>query len=313
MSSFSGMVMKTTGSWHWVRTAGGDFIACKLKGNFRMRGIRTTNPVAVGDLVEGFQNQGEKTGFITVLHPRRNYIIRKATKLSSEAHILAANVDQAFLMVTMTSPVTHSMFADRFLVSAEAYRVPVSLLFNKMDLYGERQLDELAVWLDAYEIAGYPCHLISLLDQEAILRMAELLKGKTTVLAGNSGVGKTTLINSLVPDLKLRTAQISDYHKTGRHTTTFPEMVELPGGGMVIDTPGIRGFGVIDIDKNELYHFFPEIFTRSATCQFHNCTHTHEPGCAVKKATESGEISGMRYENYLSMMESGGHKYRQGY
>lgn len=310
---FSGIVVKTTGSGHWVRRDDGSIIHCTLKGNFRIKGIRTTNPVAVGDRVEGSLGETDQTGVISKLIPRKNYIIRKATKLSHESHILAANVDQAVVMITIKLPETLSMFIDRLLVSAEAYRIPVILLFNKVDLYTEKDLDELAIWLDAYDLAGYAFHIISLTKPSGLEELQPIFKDKVSVLVGNSGVGKSTLINHLNPEAELRTSDISDYHKSGKHTTTFPEMVRIESGGFVIDTPGIRSFGMLDIEKDELYHFFPELFKYSSECQFHNCTHTHEPGCAIRTQVEAGKISGMRYANYLMMMEETGEKYRQGY
>ncbi len=282
---------------------------CRLKGTFRMKGIRTTNPVAVGDHVEG-ELQDDGTGLITRIQPRKNYIIRKAINLSRESHILAANLDQAILMVTLKAPVTLSMFVDRFLVTAEAYSIPVRLVFNKIDLYSEDQMMIMAEWVEAYNLADYACLPLSLATGRGMEAVRDLLHGKVTLLAGNSGVGKTTLINRLNPGLKLKTADISDYHQSGKHTTTFPEMIEVLPGGFLIDTPGIRGFGVIEIGKEELYHYFRELFKWSKGCQFHNCSHTHEPECAVRKAVEEGLIGEMRYRNYLAMMESGEEKYR---
>jgi len=274
-----------------------------------MKGIRTTNPVAVGDHVEG-ELQDDGTGLVTRIQPRKNYIIRKAINLSRESHILAANLDQAILMVTLKAPVTLSMFVDRFLVTAEAYSIPVRLVFNKTDLYSEDQMMIMAEWVEAYNLADYACLPLSLANGRGMEAVRDLLPGKVTLLAGNSGVGKTTLINRLNPGLKLKTADISDYHQSGKHTTTFPEMIEVLSGGFLIDTPGIRGFGVIEIGKEELYHYFPELFKWSKGCQFHNCSHTHEPECAVRKAVEEGLIGEMRYRNYLAMMESGEEKYR---
>lgn len=274
-----------------------------------MKGIRTTNPVAVGDHVEG-ELQDDGTGLVTRILPRKNYIIRKAINLSRESHILAANLDQAILMVTLKAPVTLSMFVDRFLVTAEAYSIPVRLVFNKTDLYSEDQMMIMAEWVEAYNLADYACLPLSLANGRGMEAVRDLLPGKVTLLAGNSGVGKTTLINRLNPGLKLKTADISDYHQSGKHTTTFPEMIEVLSGGFLIDTPGIRGFGVIEIGKEELYHYFPELFKWSKGCQFHNCSHTHEPECAVRKAVEEGLIGEMRYRNYLAMMESGEEKYR---
>ncbi|MFH0761515.1 MAG: ribosome small subunit-dependent GTPase A [Bacteroidota bacterium] len=306
---FTGTVVKSTGSAHWVRKPDGNKILCRLKGTFRMKGIRTTNPVAVGDQVEG-EIQEDGHGLITKILTRKNYIIRKAINLSRESHILAANLDQAFLIVTLKSPETLSMFVDRFLVTAEAYSVPVSLIFNKMDLYSPNELMTMAEWVEAYTLAGYPCFHLSLATGNGLGTIRNLLPGKVTLLSGNSGVGKTTLINMLDTNLHLKTSEISDSHRSGKHTTTFPEMVEIPSGGYLIDTPGIRGFGVIEIGKEELYHYFPDLFKWSKGCQFHNCSHTHEPGCAVQKAVEGGQIGEMRYRNYLAMMESGEEKYR---
>jgi ribosome biogenesis GTPase len=306
---FTGTVTKTTGSWHHVRTDAGAELLCKIKGTFRIKGIRTTNPVAVGDLVDG-EMMGPGHGMITRIHPRKNYIIRKSINLSKESHILAANLDQALLLITLKSPETLSMFVDRFLVTAEAYSVPVVLVFNKLDLYSDIELNAMAEWVEAYTLAGYPCYPLSLVTGRGLEKVRQLLPGKVTLLSGNSGTGKSTLVNALDPAMNLKTAGISDFHQSGKHTTTFPEMVELASGGYLIDTPGIRGFGVIEIGKEELYHYFPEIFKHSSECQFHNCSHTHEPGCAVQKAVEEGEIGEMRFRNYLAMMESTEEKYR---
>ncbi|MFO7617905.1 MAG: ribosome small subunit-dependent GTPase A [Bacteroidales bacterium] len=308
-SAVTGTVFKTTGSLHLVRTDDGQSLSCSLKGNFRILGIRTTNPVAVGDRVT-IERIEQGRGVITRIHPRKNYIIRKAINLSRESHILAANLDQAILMITITYPITLSMFVDRFLVTAEAYSVPVILMFNKLDLYTEEDLAALAEWVEAYTLAGYPCYPVSLVTGKGIKAIRERLPGKITLLSGNSGVGKSTFINFLDPSKNLKTKQISDYHQLGKHTTTFPEMLELADGAFLIDTPGIRGFGVIEIGKEELYHYFPELFKYSGDCQFHNCTHTHEPGCAVRRAVEEGAIGEMRYRNYLVMMESDEDKYR---
>ncbi len=306
---FSGTVIKTTGSYHTVRTGSGEVIICGIKGSFRMKGIRTTNPVAVGDQVDGSSEEPGK-GIITNIHPRKNYIIRKAINLARESHILAANIDQAFLMITLKSPVTLSMFADRFLVTAEAYSVPVVMIFNKTDLYGPEELGALFDWTNAYTLAGYPCHNLSLLNGKGLEEIRSYLPGKITLVSGNSGVGKSTLINSLDPLKNMKTSEISVSNKSGKHTTTFPEMVEIASGGHIIDTPGIRGFGMLEIDKNELYHYFPEIFKHSDSCQFYNCSHTHEPGCSVREAVENGLISEMRFLDYLGMMEGVNNKYR---
>jgi len=304
-------VIKSTGSWYYVRDDRGGTWACKIKGSFRIKGIRTTNPVAVGDRVE-FRKvaEGEREGLITRLHPRKNYIIRKATNLSKESHIIAANIDQAVIMATLAYPETYTLFIDRFLVTAEAYRIPARIIFNKVDLYDEKLKSYLEELISIYEHAGYPCMRVSVTDNINLDHVRNLLKDKYSVISGNSGVGKSTLINYLNPEANLKTAKISDYHKAGKHCTTFAEMTDLPFGGHIIDTPGIRGFGLVDMYKEEIYHYFPEIFKASFECKFHNCTHTHEPGCNVKKSLEKGAISEIRYTNYLKILEDNQGKFR---
>lgn len=308
-----GLVVKNTGSWYTVRTDDGQLIESKIKGNFRLKGIRSTNPVAVGDRVELVVNQ-EGTAFITAIDDRRNYIIRKSQNLSKQSHIIAANVDQAFLIVTINYPQTSTTFIDRFLASAEAYRVPVILVFNKTDLLDEDERRYQQMMMTLYENIGYQCVAISAEKGTGVEVLESLLQGKTTVLSGNSGVGKSTLINRLVPGASLRTAEISDAHNTGQHTTTFSEMIELPGGGYLIDTPGIKGFGTFDMEPEELTSYFKEIFRFSKDCRFSNCTHTHEPGCAVLQALKNHYIAQSRYQSYLSMMEDkDGGKYREAF
>ncbi len=301
-----GTVIKSTGSRYRVLDDSGTVHECSIKGRFRIRGIRTTNPVAVGDRV----TIDEHDEVICALTPRRNYIIRRASNLSKESQIIAANIDQAFLMVTIKMPSTPVEFIDRFLASAEAYRIPVSLVINKSDLYGT---DEMAAALrvkSVYEKVGYPGYIISVTQDKNIDQIEEALKGKVTLISGNSGVGKSSLLNRLNPELSLKTEDISEFHEQGKHVTTFPEMHPLPGGGFVIDTPGIRGFGVIDFDRNEIYHFFPEIFRLSSGCRFYNCRHLSEPDCAVRSAVASGEIEQWRYRSYVSMMLGENPKYR---
>ena len=308
-----GLVIKNTGSWYTVKTDDGQLIESKIKGNFRLKGIRSTNPVAVGDHVEIITNQ-EGTAFISAIEDRRNYIIRKSSNLSKQSHILAANVDQALLVVTVNYPQTSTTFIDRFLASAEAYSVPVILVFNKHDLLSEEELHYEKMMCTLYETVGYKCVEISAETGEGVEQLFPILKDKITLLSGNSGVGKSTLINRLIPHASQRTAEISDAHNTGMHTTTFSEMIELPGGGYLIDTPGIKGFGTFDIEKEELTSYFKEIFHFSKDCRFSNCTHTHEPGCAVIKAVEDHFIAASRYQSYLSMLEDKDeNKYREAF
>lgn len=308
-----GLVIKNTGSWYSVKTDTGKVVECKIKGNFRLKGIRSTNPVAVGDNVEIALNS-EGTAFITHIEERRNYIIRKSQNLSKQSHILAANVDQAFLIVTVNYPQTSTTFIDRFLASAEAYSVPVVLVFNKCDILSDDERHYQQSMIHLYETIGYECHEVSATTGEGFDGLHELLKGKITLLSGNSGVGKSTLINKILPEANLRTAEISDAHNTGMHTTTFSEMLELPEGGYIIDTPGIKGFGTFNMEPEELTSYFPEIFHFSKGCKFSNCTHTHEPGCAVLKAIDDHFIAQSRYQSYLNMLEDKDeNKYREAY
>jgi ribosome biogenesis GTPase len=297
----TGLIIKSTGSWYHVLTDTGEKFDCRIKGKFRTNDIQTTNPIAVGDKVEFEMEPGQETGVITKLHDRKNYIIRKAINLSKQAQIIAANLDQAFLIVTLASPRTSLGFIDRFLVTAEAYDIPASLIFNKLDLFSDEGLEYLQEYKSIYENIGYPCFEVSATAGTNVKQVIEALKDKVTLFSGHSGVGKSTLTNTILPDLHLRTTEVSEWHDKGMHTTTFAVMYKLPSGGFLIDTPGIRELGIIDIEPQELGDFFPEIRDRRQYCRFHNCRHINEPGCAILKAVESGEIESSRYDSYLSI------------
>jgi ribosome biogenesis GTPase len=299
-----GIVIKSTGSWYTVRKDNGACVDCKLKGRLRIEGIKSTSPVVVGDRVL------LEDDLIRDIEPRRNYIIRKSTNLSKQSHIIAANVDMAFIVITFHLPETPVEFIDRFLVAAEAYRIPACLVFNKTDLFSAKERVQVKKFADVYRTIGYQAIETSAIDSTGIDELRRMLAGKVSVMAGLSGVGKSSIINAVDPDVGARVGEISDYHQSGRHTTTFAEMFSLNGGGYIIDTPGIRGFGLIHIEKEELYHFFPEIFKLSADCAFHNCRHVNEPDCAVMDAVETGKISESRYRSYLNMMEDTQSKYR---
>ena len=298
-----GLVIRNTGSWYTVRADGGECWECKVKGNFRLKGIRSTNPVAIGDWVT-LLPEPDGTALITSIDDRRNYVIRKATNLSKQSHIIAANVDQCLLIVTIAEPETTTTFVDRFLASAEAYRIPVTLVINKSDLlYTEERRLLLQQWLDIYQHIGYDCITTSALTGDGMAQLRQTLDNKVTLLSGHSGVGKSSLINRLFPDLHLKTAEISDAYHMGKHTTTFSEMFPVGDNSYIIDTPGIKGFGTFDFERSEVGHYFKDIFRVSADCRFGNCTHTHEPGCAVVRAVEEGVIATSRYESYLNMLD----------
>lgn len=301
-----GLVIKNTGNRYEVVTDNGDKYFCNIKGNFRLKGIRTTNPVAVGDIVKFDLPENADTGFITAIEPRKNYIIRKASNLSKESHILAANLDQVALVITLAHPATSTTFIDRLLATAEAYGVEALLVINKIDLLTSEEDEEL---LDAvtylYESIGYKVIQVCATTNQGIDKLKEALAGKITLFSGNSGVGKSTIINDILPDARQKTAEISAAHLTGMHTTTFSEMFKLPGekGGYLIDTPGVRGFGTIDFDKAQVSHYFPEIFKASEDCKYSDCTHIHEPGCAIHRLIDEGLIAQSRFNSYLSIME----------
>jgi ribosome biogenesis GTPase len=305
-----GVVIKSTGSRYRVICDGSGTVECTIKGKFRVKGIRTTNPVAVGDRVIVDISKRDGTGVITELLDRTNYIIRKASNLSKESQIIAANVDHVFLMVTIKLPETPVEFIDRFLVTTEAYRIKTSIIFNKTDLYDEAEKERMEYLISLYDQIGHDCYRLSLLTETDTTSIVAAMKDKISLIAGNSGVGKTTLLNLLNPSLDLKTGEISDYHRQGKHITTFPEMHPMPFGGFIIDSPGIRGFGMIDMHREEIYHFFPEIFKKSGDCRFYNCLHLEEPGCAVRAAVESGEINYLRYRSYLNILEDDNRKYR---
>jgi ribosome biogenesis GTPase len=305
-----GIVLKSTGSNYKVLNENGNVIDCSVKGKLRIRELRTTNPIAVGDRVLFEPDNKNNSGIITEVLDRTNYILRKASNLSKHSQIIAANIDQAFLMITIILPETPVEFIDRFLISAEAYRIPATIIINKTDLYGEKEVEKMEYLGSMYRKIGYDCLLVSVKELTGLDVLKSLIKDKITLISGNSGVGKTTLLNAFNPALSLKTGKISDYHKQGKHITTFPEMHMMPFGGFVIDTPGIRGFGVVDMERNEIYHFFREIFRVSKECKYNNCLHLDEPGCAVRTAVEIGEIDFLRYRSYLNIMEGDDRKYR---
>ncbi|WP_185213242.1 ribosome small subunit-dependent GTPase A [Sphingobacterium mizutaii] len=296
-----GLVTKSTGSWYQVLDDEGKRYECRIKGIFRTQGIKTTNPIAVGDRVEFEIEHGQQSAVITKLEPRKNYIIRRSVNLSKQTQIIGANLDLALLVVTLASPPTSTGFIDRFLVTAEAYGIPAALVFNKLDLFSEEGLEILAEYMAIYENLGYPCYTVSALEKENIEELNEVLKDKITLISGHSGVGKSTLINAIIPGADLKTGNISDWSDKGKHTTTFAEMIDLPFGGKLIDTPGIRELGIVDIEPQELSHYFPEMRNLLNQCKFHNCRHINEPGCAVLDALENGEIEPSRYDSYLSI------------
>ena len=298
-----GQVIKSTGNLYTIITSAKEKVDCKLTGRYRLEDLKSTNPIVVGDWILFERIPGETIGRIKEVLERKNYIIRKSSNLSKTYQIIASNIDQLFLMATVEYPKTFPEFIDRYLVTAEAYNIPAILLFNKIDLYDQIQLDEMKQLIDIYTRIGYSCYSICALDKSALDIISGLFNKKITLVAGNSGVGKSTLINTLFPDFNLKINEISDSHKKGKHTTTFVEMFPLPDGGYVIDSPGIKGFGLIDMDNEPLFHYFPEFFSTSHDCKYHNCLHINEPGCAVIKALEKGGISLSRYNSYLSLLE----------
>jgi ribosome biogenesis GTPase / thiamine phosphate phosphatase len=305
-----GVVLKSTGSRYRVLYGEGIIIDCSIKGKLRIKEFRTTNPVAVGDNILFEIDKKNNSGIITEVLDRKNYILRKASNLSKHSQILAANIDQVFLMITIILPETPIEFIDRFLITAEAYRVPAKIIINKTDLYGDKEFAKMEYLESIYNKIGYECIRLSIKEMTDHENLKQLMKGKISLISGNSGVGKTTLLNAFNPLLHLKTAKISDYHKQGKHITTFPEMHQMPFDGFVIDTPGIKGFGVVDMERNEIYHFFREIFRISKECRFNNCLHLDEPGCAVRIAVEKGEIEFLRYRSYLNIMDGDNGKYR---
>lgn len=297
-----GTVIKSSGSVYGVRAMDGTVVDCRVKGNFRLKGIRSTNPVAVGDHVK-FDVRSDGTAYIVEILERKNYIVRKASNLSKQSHILAANLDRCFLIVTINHPATATTFIDRFLAAAEAYRVPVTLVFNKTDLYNEAENEELEYLTALYSSIGYHCLHTSATDGKGIEELKDAMTGKLSLLAGNSGVGKSSLVNAIAPEIAARVGEISKTHDTGMHTTTYTEMFEFMPGSYIVDTPGVKGFGTFDMETEEISHYFVEFFELSKDCKYGNCTHTHEPGCAVLEALEKGELAPSRYQSYLSMLE----------
>ncbi|KQB38222.1 ribosome small subunit-dependent GTPase A [Flavobacterium sp. L1I52] len=308
----TGIVYKSTGSWYTVKSESGDFVDCRIKGKFRMKGIKSTNPIAVGDHVdyELEESNNQITGVINAIHDRKNYIVRKSVNLSKQTHIIASNIDIVFLLVTINNPPTTTSFIDRFLVTAEAYGIEAVLVFNKIDTFDEAALDEQLFLQYTYEKIGYQCLRVSAQERKGLDKLIDLMKGKVSMFSGHSGVGKSTLVNAIEPSLNLKTKQISDSHSQGQHTTTFAEMFDLSFGAQIIDTPGIRGFGVVDMEKAEISDYFPEFFKLKDQCKFNNCLHKEEPKCAVKEALENEEISWSRYNSYLKILEGDEENYR---
>lgn len=305
-----GIVLKSTGSRYRILCENGKILECSIRGKLRIKELRTTNPVAVGDNVLYDFDEKSGTGIITEVIDRNNYILRRASNLSKHSQIIAANIDQAFLMITIILPETPVEFVDRFLITAEAYRIPASIVINKTDIYGEQEVEKMNYIESMYRKIGYDCLEVSVKEKKGLDALRSMMKDKITLVSGNSGVGKTTLLNYFNPALNLKTGEISDYHKQGKHITTFPEMHQMPFGGFVIDTPGMKGFGVVDMERNEIYHFFREIFIASKNCRFNNCLHLDEPGCAVRTAVENGEIDFLRYRSYLNIVMGDDSKYR---
>jgi ribosome biogenesis GTPase len=306
----TGVVIKSTGSWYTVRTVDGDIFECRIKGKFRMSGIKSTNPVTVGDIVDFELEDNSENGIIHKIHDRKNYIIRKSVKLSKQTHIIAANIDQVLLLVTLENPTTYTSFIDRFLATAEAYSIPAIIVFSKIDLYSKELLDQKKKLEKIYRDIGYECIDVSANENININKLKNIMKGKVNMFSGHSGVGKSTLINTIDPKLDLKTSEISSQHKQGQHTTTFAEMFSLPFGGYIIDTPGIKGFGVVDFQKEEIGDFFPEIFALKHHCKFNNCMHVNEPDCAIKQAVENNKIAESRYMSYLQLLEDEQENYR---
>ncbi len=298
----TGLVVKNTGSWYDVTTQEGDTVECRIRGNFRIKGIRSTNPIAVGDHVD-FLEDKDKKGMITAIHDRKNYLMRRSSNLSKQSHIIAANIDLAVLVATTHYPQTTTTFIDRFLATAEAYQIPAVIVFNKTDLLAPEEMAYLTELAKLYSSIGYPSYAISVKNEINISEVKQLIQHKIALFSGHSGVGKSSLINLLAPGAALKTGEISKSHKSGKHTTTFSEMIPLSFGGYIIDTPGIRGFGTVDFKTEEIYHFFPELFKKAEDCRFYNCLHLNEPGCAVKEAVEKGEIAVTRYASYFSILE----------
>ena len=308
----TGTVYKSTGSWYTVKALSGAFFECRIKGKFRMKGIKSTNPIAVGDVVD-FDletSNNKKTGVIKTIHPRKNYIVRKSVNLSKQTHIIASNIDQVFLLITIDNPPTFTSFIDRFLVTAEAYQIEAILVFNKTDAYDSATEAIVKKLIQVYSKIGYDCIKISAKEGENLDVVKSKMKGKTSMFSGHSGVGKSTLVNTIEPRLNIKTKAISELHQQGQHTTTFAEMFDLSFDAHIIDTPGIKGFGVVDMEPAELDHYFPELFRIKSDCKFHNCLHLHEPKCAVKQAVESGEIAASRYKSYLQILEGEDDNYR---